>query len=286
LSAAVLCAQPPIVVSGGGAALQQAIQAASPGDTLDVMPGQYDAVTCTRGIVIALRPGAEVGTSLATSPPAVSILSVPVGERLVVKGGRVGSVGRGFAVTGCAGSVVIADVDVYWGVPIAVTNCTGPVTFDGVYRSNSGSYTHGPATVASSTQVSFHGCALPILTVNNAHVAVDGGDLVPYGDTPGVELHSGSLGVTGTRIVGAQLPGWPVTAAGIRVHGGELTLTGGAIVEATYGAVVLGTHPAIATTGGSIRIDPGVTLVGLPTTGPATVRTAPLPSRAGSPAGH
>ncbi|MEO6598097.1 MAG: hypothetical protein ABIP94_25410 [Planctomycetota bacterium] len=52
------------IVSGGSAALQNAINAAVAGDELDVQPGSYTPVTCTKGIRITLQPGAEVGAPL------------------------------------------------------------------------------------------------------------------------------------------------------------------------------------------------------------------------------
>jgi hypothetical protein len=74
-----LAAQTTWVVSGGGAALQQAINSAAPGDTLDVQAGTYSPITATRGLHIKLRSGAHVGQWPSTSTTIV-LTSLPATE--------------------------------------------------------------------------------------------------------------------------------------------------------------------------------------------------------------
>ncbi|MEO6598096.1 MAG: hypothetical protein ABIP94_25405 [Planctomycetota bacterium] len=194
-------------------------------------------------------------------------------------GGRV----FGISVTQSSGTVVIDRTAVEFfnqTTTMQVANNGGPVVFDGVDYMLGPWLTYGMLAVSNSAQVSFHGGRLPTMTVQNARVAFDGAVLTPYGFTPGLRLVSGSVVVQGGRITGGATASFPVAESGIVVEAGELSLTGGALIEPSPAAIVALPRPGIATTGGSIRIDPSVVVLGLPISGPATVTSTIVPSLA------
>jgi len=104
------------IVSGGGAALQNAINAAVAGDELDVQPGTYTPVTCGKGIRITLRSGAEVGALFSTTV-ALLIAGVPATQTCVLAGGRV----FGISVTQSSGTVVIDQTAVEFATKLRST---------------------------------------------------------------------------------------------------------------------------------------------------------------------
>lgn len=122
-----VAAQRTIVVQGGGSALQQAIDQASPGDTLDVLAGTYSQIVVSKGITIACRAGVGV---LGSTGFVLHADQVSAGETLTVSGGRyTGGApfsGGPISVTGCAGIVVLDGVV---AVPQGIT--AGALTIDG-----------------------------------------------------------------------------------------------------------------------------------------------------------
>jgi hypothetical protein len=125
-----MVAQTTHLVIGGGLALQAAIQAAAPGETLDVLLSSYAAVTCSKGLRIALQAGAEIGTTFALTRSLV-ITTGPSQEAGVVTGGKV----NGLSVSQCAGTVVVDGVAInafLQNPPMEVADCAGPIVFDRV----------------------------------------------------------------------------------------------------------------------------------------------------------
>src|SRR5262249_44848940 len=86
---------------GGGAALQQAVNAAAPGDVLDVLPGTYSAVTVAHGLRFELRPGVQVVSGSGLS--AFSVTGLPANEACVVHGGQV----QNIWLTNCTGPIAV-----------------------------------------------------------------------------------------------------------------------------------------------------------------------------------
>ncbi len=276
--ATTLAAQATFVVAGGGTSLQTAINTAAPGDILDVMPGSYVAATCSKGIHIALRPGAEVGPALSTT---ISLLvsALPANETCIVSGGKV----AGLSISQCAGTVVVDGVAIYFvnqTTPQLVANCTGPVVFDSVDHTGYPNLSYGLLQITNCPQVTFTNCKPAAMTVLNSAVCLAHSTLTPYGFGTGVHLQSGSVTVHGGRITGALTASWPVAQPGIRLDQGTLTLTGNASIEPSPAGLVAIPTPGIATTGGAIRRDPGVVVLGLPISGPASIDPTPSPSLA------
>lgn len=282
--ALVLPAQTTHVVQGGGAALQQAINAAAPGDVLDVLPASYTSVIATRGLRIVLRPGAVV-TSPIPQTDAVRISAVPAGEALVLTGGTV----QGVVIAGCSGAVVCARVTIdgnFGGTQIAIDNCTGPVAFFQGAPATPWP-TIGACSIANCRQVSFASCRLPRTTVTASNVAMADVVITPYGgswptgNAPSLRIVSGTVAITGGTIHGGVAASLPYRESGVRLEQGELTVTGAANIRETQDPFSPGSVPAIETTGGSVRLDPSVTLVGTPPIGgPAIVTFAVVPSLA------
>ncbi len=277
---AVLAAQTTWVVTGGLSGLQTAINNAAPGDILDVMPGFYWSVTCTKGIRIALRPGAEVG-SLSSPTVSMQIASVPAQATCVVTGGKV----FGISISQCAGTVVVDGVIVEYftaNTPMAIQGCSGPVVFDGVnHHSGGGALARGHIQIANCAQVSFTTCQPAYMTVANSSVSLTDSFLSPFGVGMGLHQQSGNVTVNGGRITGAPVPWFVPMAPGIRLDQGTLTLAGGAIIEPSpVPGGPIAQAPGILTTGGAIRRDPSVVVLSLGITGPASINTTPVPSLA------
>ena len=122
-----LAAQNTILVQGGGAALQQAVDAARPGDTLDVRAARYSGVVVGKGITVRCAAGVVVEN---TQGAALRIDGVPPGETLQVRGGRF--VGGGFLgdpplkVERCVGTVVLDRV-----LPVSASVLIGTLALEG-----------------------------------------------------------------------------------------------------------------------------------------------------------
>lgn len=283
LLAAAIPAQTTRVVSGGGSALQTAINAASPGDILDVMPGSYSAVTAQRGLRISLRAGAAVVVPYLSTASAITIQALPATEAFVVEGGEV----QGIAAMNCAGAV-IGNRFLFGGGASGsfsrIDLCTGPVAFHQLTVSSLPTF--GRFDVTNSPQVSFASCSLPRMSVGNSSATFVAcsirpyGGALPFGTWPSLRIVSGSVAITGGRIEGGVAASLPYHESGIELQQGDLVVTGGAYVQESI-LWSMPTVPAIATLGGTVRIDPSVALVGTPPIGgPAIVIPGAVPSLA------
>src|SRR5262249_19125102 len=129
------------IVQGGGAALQLAVQAAQPGDTLDVLSGNYTAVTVDKGITVACRSGVVISSGPGY---AVTVNNLPAFTTFVLAGAQLDA----FRIDGCAGGVVfdrVTNVSPIRGANIngAVirSSCDGPPYLH--------AYAPGPAIVTT-----------------------------------------------------------------------------------------------------------------------------------------
>jgi hypothetical protein len=274
-----LAAQTTWVVSGGGAALQQAINSAAPGDTLDVQAGTYSPITATRGLHIKLRSGAHVGQWPSTSTTIV-LTSLPATESFVIEGGSLGGEIGGFSATGCAGMVVCSGVAIYDYSNCRVDSCTGPVAYD--HCVNLGPAIHaefsGSFVILNSSQVSVTACDMPQTTVTGSHVTFSQIYLWPYGAMAPVSLaiSASSVSINGGLVTGGTAA-FSFDISAIRLDSGDLVVTGGATIQESPGG--LHTVPAIDTHGGTVRLDPSVTVTGSPPIGgPAPVTIGLVPS--------
>ncbi|MCA8964381.1 MAG: hypothetical protein H6838_14755 [Planctomycetes bacterium] len=272
LLTALAAAQTTHVVPAGGGALQLAINAASPGDVLDLLPGDHLAATVSRGLHFSLRSGARI---LAGGQAALTIFSLPATEAVIVEGGSV----QGVSAIGCAGAVVCTDLVFSTPGPLAaahIDSCTGPVAMTRLRGEALSIFaTHGFVSIDNSSQVSFHSCMLPVTRVTGSNVSFADTTIPTQAANPALHIVSGSVAVTGGRFTGGVVA-YPLRWPGIRMDGGSLVATGGAIIEATPNIPVPGS--AIETAGGAIRLDPSVTLLGTtPINGPASVSVAFTP---------
>lgn len=249
----VLAQQAWIVGPGGFAALDLAVAAAAPGDTIVVRAGQYPPATIDKGVRVLGDPGARVQASVGVS---LTIANVPAGQTAVVRGLRTDITHAGvqvdYLVTDCDGHVLVQDIDLLYAIAVVRSP---HVSLQRVVNSSVGWVEALDSTVALA------GCAFfgppggsALRCTNSDVVATDctwrGGPQLLFPARPAIELASGSLVLTGAD----------------------------SDVRAGTGAVVA----AIETGGGALAIDPRVPLVpsggALPITGPATVRFASLPS--------
>jgi len=108
--------------SGDFLTLQEAVDAAAPGDIVLVFSGFHPNVTVDRGLTLVSMGGAVIGKALegpGTEQPALSITGVPAAEHVVLSGFTVfvGGAGAGSAieVSNSAGAVWVQDcfVDSY-----------------------------------------------------------------------------------------------------------------------------------------------------------------------------
>ncbi|HEX5053270.1 MAG TPA: hypothetical protein VFZ65_15955 [Planctomycetota bacterium] len=283
LLASVLPAQVVIPVMGGGAALQQAVLAASPGDILDVHPGNYSSVTVTRGLRLLLQPGVQiVGGPYTVS---LTISAIPAGETLVVAGGRL----QGISALGCAGTVVWDGIyilenffDVSW-----IDGCTGPVACQGV-QGGASYFAQSRIQVRDCSQVSFHGGTLPSVRVTNSTVTFHGVVIPKHNTASGLAIDSGSVSIAGGSMAGGNFFSLPVELPGISMTQGTLVLTDGALIIAeTYWHAFYPSSPgvsAIEAGSGTVVLDPSVSFVTWPGTsgvsGGANVTNRSVPSLA------
>lgn len=276
ICAGAALAQSTIVVTGGGANLQQAIDRASPGDTLDVRAGTYNSVVVDKGLRILCSAGVTVvRTALA---PSVIIDGVPAGQLCDWYGGACNTdlvFIPALRVARCDGTVVLRGP--LWPVgtggasrTFEVAGCRGPVLFDGITFGVPGA--PRSAHIRDSAQVTLNTCTLrDALYVERSAVALSDSELVK-----GLRIDGGSVVVADTDIEGVWQwsgMGYP----GVTLDSGELTLTGTMEVIARSASQVA----AIETHGGLVRIGPDVTLrasFSPPITGPATVLQQHVPS--------
>jgi hypothetical protein len=278
LLTAALSAQTTHIVTGGGAALQNAVQIASPGDILDVQPGVYDAVVCTKGLRFELRPTAEVAAPGLTGN-AVTLQGIPASEVAIVTGGLV----RGIACLNCAGTVIF-DQTVVVGTPgsfapMRISGCTGPVVLDTTtFTANAGTNADGELHLTNSAQVSCRDCWLPHVRIENSQANFAASTISPIGaHTAGLHVVSGSALFQGGAILGAFPFSLPIPTAGVLMSGGTLDVTGGTQIQRRPWAPA--TQASIEGTGGALRLDPSVVVLGTPAiVGPMPVQSTPMPA--------
>ncbi|MEZ5963934.1 MAG: hypothetical protein R3F56_08835 [Planctomycetota bacterium] len=268
---ASLAAQRTIVVDANRGAgfnfvdIPPAVAVAQDGDTILVRSGDYASVSLVnKAIALLGQPGARILTAAPFgSAAAVEIVRLGAGREVTVRGfraeGAYGEVGE-FVVEGCAGRVLLEDLDAQTDVSIA--NSNGVV----MNRCTWG----GTAWCRFALNVSMTSC-------------VGRGDTAGGATMPGLGVLGGSVtcadcSFTGVPGLGGGLffPGGP----GIRLYGSTLQLAGGANNVVTGSPVNGGSStPAILGDGQStLEIDPDIVLVGY--NGPAianvTVQTSQL----------
>jgi hypothetical protein len=265
---AALAAQTTWVVSGGGQALQNTIALAAPGDVLDVQAGTYDAVVCSKGLRIALCPGAVVDGTTA----AVTITNLPAAERFQLDGGLV----RGIAASTNAGTIVVDGVHVQLFQVWSLLDCSGPIVFDQVDYTLLAGSTSGHLQLVNCPDVTFRDCKLPQLTCQGSRMVLQDSEVRPWGfSAPGINLVSGNAAIQGGYVTGSAAVFFSLPQPAIRVISGKLQLTGGANVVALQ---YFSQTAAGVVNGGTLQLDPGVAITGTPPVLGATPQQVHLPS--------
>ena len=280
-------AQTTHVITGGGSALQAGIQTATAGDVLDVQPGTYTQVVCSKGVHIHLQPGAEIKGPFGTGPNGLKFVGVPANETAIVSGGVV----YRLDMINCAGSVVVDSV-VFNPMPTGnlmhIESCSGAIVFvdSAGFRSASGSF--GGVDffcITDSDQVSFTRCCVPRLEIRNSNLTATDTTLQASGlYMESLLLVSGRVMWQGGRING-HLPNGPAPfRLALRVNGGEFAATGSAVIETNF-LTPGSAETSIVVNAGLVQLDPSVLVAGSPAiTGPGTtsVITTPIPSLSAS----
>jgi hypothetical protein len=262
--AVAAAAQQQIIVQGGGSALQAAIDQASPGDILIVRAANYDLVTVRKGIAILCDPGVGIFNNTMGTAPSIAVRDLPAGEHFQLRGGVL--LGNGLNPLNAS-----------------ISSCQGPVLFERVATSAA---VLRRTVVQQSQQVAFTGCALERMEVSSSNVALADCTLrgicvdaqIPK-DCNALAVVDSRVSVSGGSIRGQNaffiLPPSPA----IWLSNGALTIAGDASTLIA-GGTGNPAQPAIATTTGSVLIDPAVqiTSVGPPVGGGASVRVRATPS--------
>ncbi len=275
----LLPAQRTIQVSGGGSALSQAVAAAMPGDTLDVLPGIYRYVHVDKGLNLLFRPGAVI-----QADPGIGGLQangIPVGQRLVIHGlSFLGTTVFGPLTIGpCAGTVVLDDCDLAGSsfVSSRITQCTGPVIARNLFDRN------GPVnarfSIEDSSDVSLVDCpGLPALSILDSRVTI-ADCTIPVGATNALYVGTGSdVTMDRVRIEGAS--GGGVASPAVYVREATVTVTGTSVLTGGPNPTTP-TGVVVRMDNATLRLGPAVTLATSdpqPIQGVGTVRTLPLPS--------
>ncbi|MEM7204424.1 MAG: hypothetical protein AAF628_29460 [Planctomycetota bacterium] len=236
LFAAAICAsaaaQQVFVVSGGGRALQLAAQRANPGDTLVVRPARYSPVIVDKGIAVLCDPGVTIYSSAPLE--GLRISGVPAGEVFAMRGGvfEIGTGAFPLAALDCAGALVFEQVD----VPAGFVRDCAQVAFNDVETTD--------LTVTRSS-VSFVDCVMA------------GGFGDPTSGSVLLGLNA-SIAVSGGSVIGADAQSPRPAMRAIYAIDSRLTVAGSAATTLAGGN---GGVPALELVGGSLRIDPAVSLV-------------------------
>lgn len=275
---AFVAAQTTRVVSGGGNALQAAVLNAAAGDVLDVQPAIYSSVVCDKGVHIRLQPGAEIHVSPGGNTHAVEFTAVPATETAILSGGIV----ERLSVFHCDGAVIIDGV-VYNPQPslnlMHIQGCSGPVAFTDSLASQPGSSSRGVFVITDSAQVSFTRCWVPRLVVTNSNLTASDTSLRTEGfGTEGMLIESGHVVWQGGLINGSFPFSFPIFQEAVRINGGEFVATGGTLIERSF-LFPTSPDPSIEINGGTVRLDPSVTVTGSPAiVGPAAATITAIPS--------
>lgn len=101
-----IATQSTIVVSGGGGALNAAVQQASSGDRLIVRAARYQALLADRGLTIDCGAGFQFDADIYSGGPS-RIFGVPAGQSLRLRGGEIVASGlfTRVEISQCAGIV-------------------------------------------------------------------------------------------------------------------------------------------------------------------------------------
>lgn len=284
-------AQQTIVVQGGGAALQQAIDGANPGDVLDVHAGTYDAVLIQKGVHVVCRSGVSV---VHAQGSALTIRGVPAGESMSWRGGELSASTPGnplwtpvLGVENCAGAVLLRTIRPRLTAPVLaftaylrVLACSGPVVLED-FVAGMANIELSRVAITDCAQVVFRDSAdIPPLDVTRSNLLLDGCQILEHNSARGMIVTASDVTVRGGSIRGGLAFSFAVGMPAIALESGVVTLTGGArIIGFGTSTAPQIAAPAIDSSGGRIRLDPSAQLVSFlpnPIRGPALVSHEPI----------
>ena len=249
------------IVSGGGTAMQLAINAASLGDTLLVQAGDYFPITIDFGLTVICEPGARFLNTPAD--PSVNILSLPVGQTVRWFGGEM------------AAAQPNGEFRVFF--------CDGVVAAEGILSEN--------CIVNDSPQTSFTNCVFTERTlVDRSTVTFTSCTLQRHQFCAGatcssLEIQDGTATLVDSTVIGPPglAPIFPASA-GIYINVGTVRLAGPGTSVSSGGNPII---PPIVVNGGfgSIEMDPAVLVNGTPSGAAPTVMTIPSTATTGGASG-
>jgi hypothetical protein len=160
-----------------------------------------------------------------------------------------------------------------------INGCTGTVAFHEIATST---WPHaGWVDIVNCAQVSFTSCSLGLTWVTNSRATFTAVDILPNGGSPSLHIFSGSVSIAASTLSGGIAASWYWHDPGIVLDQGDLVVTGATRITESPAPAWSGHAPAIATSGGTLRMDPSVVLIGTPPiSGPAAVTFAATPSLA------
>lgn len=259
---AALSAQSTFVVSnapGPGVdftSLPAAVQAAAPGDTLQLRPGAYPPAIVQKGITIIGAPGVTFTSG------SFLVRNVPTGEQFVLRqvnvsgeaAGAPSSTGR-IEVASCDGVVLFEDITL--NTPSSI-----PFTFSSCPRASL-----SRCTIRSSTNMSAINCGLTLSGCDIEAVNIVGSPATT--GTSALNTLSGTLTIADSRIVATGGITFFQTPLGALNLGG-VTRIGGATTEIRVTGTPGETQPisAISLNDGlgvnsGVLVDPAVTLISM-----------------------
>ena len=264
-STAAISAQQTIIVSGGGTALQSAIDQADPGDILIVRAGSYEPITVSEGIAIVCDADVTIFSFAHTTTPVVEVRDLPAGQHFRMRGALLTPAGINPNM-------------------LNVIDNRGSVIFEGQEQIGTGI---SLTTVLRSRQVAFNGCTMvrtdvleSAATFSNCTVrGTCETQFTPPRNCNAIGIVDSRVSVSGGEIRGQR--GFFLLSAGQAIYfdRGVLTIAGDAstVVAAGTGDPI---KPAIHTTTGNILLDPVVQVISqtTPIVGGAVVTTRSTPS--------
>ncbi|MCA8944117.1 MAG: hypothetical protein KDB80_16250 [Planctomycetes bacterium] len=243
-----------IVDSAGGGGftdIPPAIAAASPGDAILVRTGAYTGFSLDKGLKLVFEPGTEM------LPAEVYVNAVPVGQTVVLSGLRPNTFFLRWFLTNNEGRILVEDSDARLG--LTISSCA-QVSLERVDIQGGVVRTAPPAAVSINDS-----------TVLMTDCLVTGG--LDFVAVAGVNSTNSDVVIADCSItggVGFSTGGGP----GLRVTNGLTTVAGDSSTVIAAGSAGTVPQPAIARVGGTMWIDPGVSLV--PHAGAAPI-TGPTP---------
>jgi hypothetical protein len=264
LGALPLCAQRTTwivdVTGGAGSHFTQvdpAVLAARDGDVILIRPGLYASFTVWKAVSILGEPGA----GLLPRDPNVTVLNAPAGKDLVIQG--------------------LAWFSAF-ARPITVQDCAGRVLIDRcVVQAESTSLEIPAISIVNSRQVTLNECIVtggPGISATDSTLAIVASEVNGHGVFPDGNRLAAQPAVVAvrSRLVAAQSKIWggdgTVTngdppAPGLAALEATMTIAGDSQAQVGAGSNSVVPFPAILGNGGTLQLDPSVTLV--PNSGPA-----------------